>query len=39
VNGEVWSAIGLNDVNIPKGTEVEIKEIKGVKAIVSPIQK
>jgi membrane protein implicated in regulation of membrane protease activity len=29
----------LNDVNIPKGTEVEIKEIKGVKAIVSPIQK
>lgn len=39
VEGEVWSAIGINDMNIPQGTEVEIKEIKGVKAIVSPIQK
>lgn len=39
VNGEVWSAIGLDDMNIPQGTEVEIKEIKGVKAIVAPIQK
>lgn len=39
VAGEVWSAIGLNDINIPQGTEVEIKEIKGVKAIVTPIQK
>lgn len=39
VGGETWSAIGINDINIPQGTEVEIKEIKGVKAIVSPIQK
>lgn len=39
VGGEVWSAIGLDDINIPQGTEVEIKEIKGVKAIVAPIQK
>lgn len=39
VGGEVWSAVGLNDINIPQGTEVEIKEIKGVKAIVAPIQK
>lgn len=39
VGGETWSAVGLNDVNIPQGTEVEIKEIKGVKAIVAPIQK
>ena len=36
VDGEVWSAIGENEINIPKGTEVEIIEIKGVKAIVSP---
>lgn len=39
VGGEVWSAIGLDDMNIPQGTEVEIKEIKGVKAIVAPIEK
>jgi membrane protein implicated in regulation of membrane protease activity len=39
INGEIWSAIGVDDINIPKGTEVEIKEIKGVKAIVSPIKK
>ena len=37
--GEIWSALGINDMNIPQGTEVEIKEIKGVKAIVAPIQK
>ncbi len=39
VDGEVWSAIGLNDMNIPKGTEIKIEKIEGVKAIVSPIQK
>lgn len=39
VGGEVWSAIGLDDMNIPQGTEVEIKEIKGVKVIVAPLQK
>lgn len=39
VDGEVWSAVGKNDINIEKGTEVEIVEIKGVKAIVTPIKK
>ncbi len=39
VDGEVWSAIGINDMCIAQGTEVEIKEIQGVKAIVSPIEK
>ncbi len=39
VDGEVWTAIGMNDLTIPKGTQVEIKEIKGVKAVVLPIQK
>lgn len=39
VGGEVWSAVGIDDMNIPQGTEVEIKEIKGVKAIVSPVKK
>lgn len=38
VDGEVWSAVGDNEENISKGTEVEIKEIKGVKTIVSPIK-
>ncbi len=39
VDGEIWSAIGMDDINIPQGTQVEIKEIKGVKAIVAPIKK
>ena len=39
IDGEIWSALGINDMNIPQGTEVEIKEIKGVKAIVAPIKK
>ncbi len=39
VDGEVWSAIGINQTNIAKGTEVKIDEIKGVKLIVSPIEK
>lgn len=37
VDGEIWSAVGENDINIKKGTQVKILEIKGVKAIVSPI--
>ncbi len=36
VDGEIWSAIGENNSAISKGTEVEIKEIKGVKAVVAP---
>ena len=39
VNGEIWSAIGLDDVNISQNTEVKINDIKGVKLIVSPIKK
>ena len=39
VNGEIWSAIGLDDINISQDTEVEIKEIKGVKLVVTPVQK
>ena len=36
VDGEVWSASTDKDVSIPKGSEVKVKEIKGVKAIVTP---
>ena len=39
VEGETWSAVGLDTNSIPEGTEVEIKEIKGVKAVVAPVQK
>lgn len=38
IAGEIWSAISYNDTIIPKGSEVEILEVKGVKAIVSPIK-
>lgn len=38
VDGEVCSAISDNDTIIPKDSEVEILEVKGVKAIVSPIK-
>ena len=34
INGEVWSAESENEDTIPEGSEVEILEIKGVKAIV-----
>lgn len=37
VDGETWSAVGENDINIKKGTQVKIVDIKGVKTIVSPI--
>ena len=36
IDGEIWSAIGENNSAIAEGTEVEIKEIKGVKAVVVP---
>ena len=39
IDGETWSAVGKDDMNIPKGTEVEVLEIKGVKAVVTPIKK
>ncbi len=35
VGGETWSAIGDNGINIEKGTQIIVKEIKGVKAIVT----
>jgi len=38
VGGEIWSALGENDINIEKGTEVQILEVKGVKVIVTPIR-
>ena len=38
INGEVWSAESENDDIIPEGSEVEIIEIKGVKAIVKTIK-
>ena len=39
IDGETWSAVGKDDIDIPKGTEVEVLEIKGVKAVVTPIKK
>lgn len=39
VDGEVWSAISENgSYIIPKNSEIKILEIKGVKAIVTPIK-
>ena len=37
LNGEVWTAESENNEVIEEGLEVEILEIKGVKAIVKPI--
>ena len=37
VDGEIWSAEGVNGSNIEKGTKVKIKQIDGVRAIVTPI--
>lgn len=36
--GQVWSARATEQVNIPKGTEVEIEKIEGVKAFVKPLK-
>jgi len=38
VDGEVWSATSNTETIIPKGSEVEILEVKGVKVIVSHIK-
>ena len=35
--GQVWSARTEEQVNISKGTEVEIENIEGVKAFVKPL--
>ena len=37
--GQVWSARTEEQVNIVKGTEVEIEKIEGVKAFVKPLKK
>lgn len=36
--GEIWSAKTKEQLNIPKGTEVEIESIEGVKAFVKPLK-
>ena len=36
--GEVWSAKTNEHINIPKGTEVEIESIDGVKVFVRPLR-
>ncbi|MBQ2836147.1 MAG: NfeD family protein [Clostridia bacterium] len=36
--GQVWSARTAEQVNIEKGTEVEIEKIEGVKAFVKPLK-
>ena len=36
-DGQVWSARTEEQVNIEKGTEVEIEKIEGVKAFVKPL--
>ena len=38
VEGEVWSAKTNDSIIIPKGSEVEIESIDGVKAFVKPIK-
>ncbi len=38
INGEVWSAKTEDESVIPKGTEITILSIDGVKAVVSPIK-
>ncbi len=34
IDGEVWSAKSYNDEDIPKGAEIEVVEIDGVRAVV-----
>lgn len=36
VGSETWTAKSFDDTVIPEGTEVEVTEINGVKAIVQP---
>lgn len=38
INGEIWSAESDNNEIIPEGSEVEILQIRGVKAIVKVIK-
>ena len=34
IGTEIWSAKSVDDIKIPKGSEVEVLEIDGVKAVV-----
>ena len=38
IGGEVWSAVCDENIVISKDTEVEVVEIRGVKAFVNPIK-
>ena len=38
IEGQVWSAKTSEQLNISKGTEVEIEKIEGVKAFVKPLK-
>lgn len=38
INGETWSAEEINGKSIPKGSEVVVTKISGVKAIVSLVK-
>lgn len=38
VAGEIWSAKTNEQINIPKGSKVEIESIEGVKAFVKPLK-
>ena len=38
IEGQVWSAKSSEQMNISKGTEVEIEKIEGVKAFVKPLK-
>lgn len=37
VNGQTWTARSIDDIPIVKGSEVQVKEISGVKLIVKEI--
>lgn len=37
IAGEVWSAKTIDESTIEKGTQIEVKQIDGVKAVVEPI--
>lgn len=39
VSGSVWTARSKDGLPIPKGEKVQVKEISGVKLIVSPLKK
>lgn len=38
IAGEIWSATCPNESIIPQGVEVQVLEVKGVKAIVLPVK-